>query len=391
MFDPTGDLTAAVRSLGDESLDVADVVLSQRMIDLLAAGERLQAEVIRTCAAWDGRRAWAADGALDPRAWLTHHTPASKHDASSLVRNARLVRKHERTAKALAAGDVSVAHVDVLAQAAANGRDKLYAEHEDALVDAAMTNDAGRFRLVARRWTELADDELGRLDALSAFERRHLHVSSTFRGMGVLNGLLDREATAVVKDAIKAYDHPDKVGGPVAPRTLSQRQADAMMEICKVALWAKGERGPVVSAVDVVIDIETLSGELPADMTRARCDIVGVGPVARATIERLLCDCALRRVIVNAKSEVLDVGQNAYRPSRAQRRALKRMHTQCAFPGCDRSLDWCDIHHLVPYPLGPTDLDNLVPLCRRHHVTVHEAGWSLRRDQVSGELVAQPP
>jgi hypothetical protein len=54
-------------------------------------------------------------------------------------------------------------------------------------------------------------------------------------------------------------------------------------------------------------------------------------------------------------------------------------------------MDWCDVHHLVPYPLGPTNLDNLVPLCRRHHVMAHEGGWTLRRDVETRELVAQPP
>ena len=61
--------------------------------------------------------------------------------------------------------------------------------------------------------------------------------------------------------------------------------------------------------------------------------------------------------------EVLELGQNAYRPSRSQRRALKHQHTHCAFPGCDRSLNWCDIHHLVPWAQNPvTTVDNVVPL-----------------------------
>jgi len=38
----------------------------------------------------------------------------------------------------------------------------------------------------------------------------------------------------------------------------------------------------------------------------------------------------------------------------------------------------CDGHHLVHWINGgPTDLDNLVLLCRRHHRMVHEGGWQL--------------
>ena len=50
-----------------------------------------------------------------------------------------------------------------------------------------------------------------------------------------------------------------------------------------------------------------------------------------------------------------------------------------------------DAHHLLRYPKGPTDLANLALLCRRHHVMVHEGGWSLERDPVSGRFEAQPP
>ena len=41
------------------------------------------------------------------------------------------------------------------------------------------------------------------------------------------------------------------------------------------------------------------------------------------------------------------------------------------------------MHHVVDwFGGGPTDVDNLVLLCRRHHVFVHEHGWSV---QMTGE------
>jgi len=43
-------------------------------------------------------------------------------------------------------------------------------------------------------------------------------------------------------------------------------------------------------------------------------------------------------------------------------------------------VSWCDIHHLDPWEHGGgTDLANLVAMCRRHHVTVHEGGHNLVR------------
>ena len=38
----------------------------------------------------------------------------------------------------------------------------------------------------------------------------------------------------------------------------------------------------------------------------------------------------------------------------------------------------CQIHHVTWYTLGGlTDLENLLPVCNRHHHLVHEGGWQL--------------
>jgi hypothetical protein len=51
----------------------------------------------------------------------------------------------------------------------------------------------------------------------------------------------------------------------------------------------------------------------------------------------------------------------------------------CIFPGCLRAAKNCDIDHRVPYPEGPTSVDNLACLCRHHHRLKHEGGWALDR------------
>ncbi|NNE13173.1 MAG: HNH endonuclease, partial [Ilumatobacter sp.] len=39
----------------------------------------------------------------------------------------------------------------------------------------------------------------------------------------------------------------------------------------------------------------------------------------------------------------------------------------------------CRIHHIHWWwkHHGPTNLDNLIPLCEQHHHLVHEGGWNL--------------
>ena len=69
------------------------------------------------------------------------------------------------------------------------------------------------------------------------------------------------------------------------------------------------------------------------------------------------------------------------RVPRTQRRALRAMYRTCGYPGCDVSFDRCDIHHVIEWLRhGSTDLDNLLPLCSRHHHLVHEGHWRITLD-----------
>jgi hypothetical protein len=127
------------------------------------------------------------------------------------------------------------------------------------------------------------------------------------------------------------------------------------------------------------------------DLASLRHELERVGPVPRWTIERLACDCAVGRVLMRGDSEVLDLGRRSRLVSKAQRRALVHRDRHCAFPGCRRPPRGCDAHHLIPWLRGgPTDLANLVLLCRHHHVLCHEGGWTLTR-LPDGTIDATPP
>jgi hypothetical protein len=74
----------------------------------------------------------------------------------------------------------------------------------------------------------------------------------------------------------------------------------------------------------------------------------------------------------------LDLGRTARYANRAQRRALTARDRGCAFPGCDRSHHACDAHHIIWWEHhGPTDLDNLVLLCRFHHILIHTGTYTV--------------
>jgi hypothetical protein len=59
------------------------------------------------------------------------------------------------------------------------------------------------------------------------------------------------------------------------------------------------------------------------------------------------------------------------------RRALRIRDGGCRFPGCHRQRH-LEAHHVIHWLRGGlTDLDNLVLLCRRHHMAIHEEGFTV--------------
>ncbi|MDN5997233.1 HNH endonuclease, partial [Acidipropionibacterium jensenii] len=118
---------------------------------------------------------------------------------------------------------------------------------------------------------------------------------------------------------------------------------------------------------------------------RGLCTVDGQGPIEAATAQRLSCTASLQGVIRDKGGNVLALGRTRRLASRAQRRALRiRDHHVCGFPGCTRT-HHLEAHHVVAWSAGgPTDLDNLILVCRAHHMLVHEGGISIEAAAGSG-------
>jgi hypothetical protein len=351
---------------------------TKRLLELRALQERLDAEMIRCVAGWDAAAAWAEDSALGPTSWLASRARMTRPEASRLVSSARLVREHDATADALAAGEVSPRQVDALALAARQRADA-YAEHEGTLLEAARTVEVQDFPIFTRRWRALADDERSARDAAFAYERRGLTLSPTIGG-SVVGGFLDPEASSIVTKAFDALQPPDPLRGGAATRSRAQRYADALVLMAERSLGGTLPDSRPIAGADVVIGHATLAGHPLDELDELRCDIEGFGPIPRITAERLTCECALSRVVMRGRSEVLDYGRRTRIVPRRLRRVVRLRDEHCQFPGCREPAHWCDVHHVRHWlDGGETTLENLALLCRRHHVACHEGGWKLAR------------
>jgi hypothetical protein len=89
----------------------------------------------------------------------------------------------------------------------------------------------------------------------------------------------------------------------------------------------------------------------------------------------IACSSAWSWMLHDSAGKLLDLGRRRRRPNAALRRAARERDTcRCRFPGCESRR--VDLHHIQYWSNGGrTKLDNLVSLCRYHHMLVHDRGY----------------
>jgi hypothetical protein len=420
-------LAAVVEELATEDLDaLPDSEAARRVLGLRGLIERLEGVFLRELAGVDGRGAAGADQGVPVEStagWLRNRTRMGHTDAHQRVRVARALHRGPLpgTAHALAAGELSYQHAVALTRATQDLPVGTVAAAEPVLLEAARRLDPPRLRKVVGHVGEVVDPQAADQRAQRRHDRRWLWVSPTFEGMVAIDGLLDAEAGETLLTALEPLARPSTADDD---RSAAQRRADALTELARRAL--EGGRlpqtGGVRPQVTVTIDLASLLGRpgLPGG------EGGWVGPLPAETARRLTCDATVTRVLVTrhphpapevedgdptgdlaaqlrvamtllppalagARSQPLEVGRATRVVAPAQRTALTVRDGGCRFPGCDRPVAWCEGHHLRHWLHGgPTDLQNLVLLCRGHHHAVHEGGWRLHRHP-DGTLTATPP
>jgi hypothetical protein len=386
MFAPAIDsaLTALPSPAAADLCGASDVELRAA----LAATQRLSSWAAAARAAITAeaeRRALAARvGAVDTAALLRRELGLSARDAAAEVAVAEACAANPEAARALARGEITPGHVQALGRVI---EDHPEAARRDAadLLEAATGLDADRFARHARRWSRAADADGG--VAVFEAQRRQRRLRTTVRaedGMGVGSWQADPLDHAVIDAAITRVaaelwrvEHGE--AAPVTDTVTSspQRRLDALVEICRRVEGASAADGRTETARVVVhvtlADLRARSGD-----ASALAVVEGHGPVPVATARRLACTARIVPAVLGSMGEVLDLGRHRRLASPAQRLAALTEYGGCAFPGCDRPIQWCELHHLHPWENGgPTDHGNLVPLCGRHHHLVHEGGWTI--------------
>lgn len=394
------DATSALCALGEQ----LHACPSDQLGDLLGelSGLVRQAEAVRVAVTREAmsRGVVASSDAACPADWVADNSgPATQsRDALALARVAATAALpgYETVDEAVRGGRIPVGIADAVVREFAKLRIAVPPTmHQDVLSglvtlaeDGHSPAQLGRFR----------DRLIGQYGADGALDRRHerLRARRGMSGFGQdLDGMfhavlcLDPESHAVIAPVIEALSAPvtgsiPSGGGPgtvgVASddpvrdeRSADQRRLDALVEVCAV-YQGLGPRTRLGVSTRLVITMPL------ADLVSATgCGLTQHGDViSPAAVRALACDAGVIPMVLGSQSEPLDVGRESRLATPAQLAALWQRDKGCSFPGCSRPPGFCQAHHVSHWlaHLGPTELENLALLCRRHHTIVHQRGYT---------------
>lgn len=318
-----------------------------------------------------------------PEAAIADATRTSPRQARRLLDRAATADDAPTFADALANGTVTAEHLDALG----NALRRLDTSDQQA----ALTAQAQRLRIVAEattpdEFTRHLRAEVRRLQTdhgMRQLERQRRNTRlRTFvdrtDGMWCLTGRFD-PATGLHLDArLRAMvDQLFTDAEPESCPTDPGEKQDHLRALALVALIDGGAPAPGRPEIIVVIDPTSPEPDgtprtdwgLPVELPWPH--LANLYP--EATVHPVV---VAHGVVIHAPG-TLNLGRTTRLANRAQRRALRALYPTCAIPDCDVRFDRCKIHHVIWWERGgPTDLDNLLPVCEHHHQAIH-GGWQL--------------
>jgi Domain of unknown function (DUF222) len=340
---------------------LSDGELHELVVAVQRQRARLGAAAAELLSRWDYRGVWAGDGSRRAASRLARDTRSSLSSANVELRRARQLRTMPATARAVAAGDLSVDHIDLLGKANRPGRDAVFADHEETLVaECAELRFAQAVRLVDY-WCQRADATAAEEAAQRKRDGAHLQASATLDGDVVINGVLDPVGGAIFTDELARLERDlylaEQRDGVV--RTPAQRRAAALVEMARRSATtpAAGRQPKPLFTV--------LLGD---DSFAQLCELANGTVITPGTLTPWLADADLETVLFDGPTTIVSVSQRRSFIG-ALRRAIQVRDRHCQHPsGCDTPADQCDVDHIVPrVDNGATSQFNGRLECRPHN------------------------
>ena len=383
-------------------------IVASHVSDMDASAVRQEFAILARVRSWiDAREADLADRlvTLSPdnsvalaSIDISINARTTKRETRLLLERAHALHGLPQFADALADGTITAAHVNEVASALRKVGEKAseFTAHEGSLVLSAMRLSHDQFaqqvaRLVARLNRSSADDESDR-------QRRATYLKSwtDADGMIHLRGAFDAERGSVLLGRLQnEMERMFHSGSETTEREVIGASANdhlramALLEVVGAGTArsrdeatsgsTSGAAASPQAEIVIVVDLETLQSGIH-DASVCRTTHGTTLPVE--AVRRLACEARIIPVVLNSESVPIDVGRQNRLATARQRRLLYALYRTCAAPECAVSITYCVPHHIDYWENGGrTDLDNLVPLCSRHHHAAHEGGWELHLEE----------
>ena len=340
--------------------------------------DRAESVWLEKLAEFDLSGQWALDGHFCCATWLMWQLKMARSTAFEKLRVAHELARRPVVAEAFREGRVSYSVVRAITR-----MDRPDPGVDQALVELAESEGATIFDVerVVRAYQLHADQERPPTD--KAERVRNVSIRRGCDGTGtVMLTLSDIEleefaATFQAFLDLRFRDRPvDESSSADADQSRESKRADAFMDLVRTALeHADGGR----AAGDDRYMVHVVRHQGSSVVT-----LLDGTPVEPVEGSRICCDASTVAHTVADTGEPLSLGRKTREWSTPQRRAIKvRDGGRCRFVGC--RFTHTDVHHILPWEDdGPTDIDNGMSACPRHHHKLH-AGFSVGGDP-NGEL-----
>jgi hypothetical protein len=349
-----------------------NLVQLRHLIDLL---ELTFAQQAAEFAASNEHQRWGSTTAID---WIRHRCQMSGTQAADRIAVGEQLSSLPNSADAMVDGEIGYAHLSLIVHTAVAVEESPFTrrEVEQQLLGRAMDMSVGAFRYFCQHVRHAASPEDVNADQVEAVEQRKLRFHNWDKGVVSISGQLDAAAAALVRTALLPLARRQ---GKHDYRHRDRRLMDALIE----SFCTKLNR----PSLQVTASLETLMGLAGAPAGELELS----PPISANSVQRFACDCSITRVLLGSDSIVIDVGRAKRVISGPMRKALTVRDKHCRWPGCERPASYCEGHHLIHWSKnGPTELENVVLLCYRHHWMVHEGGSDLIKSDDGQLLVVKP-
>ncbi len=358
--------SVAVSEVGRVCVDGCDAsTLRSELKRFKQVHSQFEAQLARLTHAADAAGAFIGTGSRDTAEWLGKQTGTSTRKNRTAAELGEAMANSDELASAVTAGEVSADQATVAVGAA--GGQTLDAEIVEAIADLPLP----QVKPAVEQWRNRTDPDRDADLADRQRARRRLTVTDLPGGMTKVDGLLDPESGAIVRSALDGIMNHTAFDG--TRRTREQRCADALTQLCHAASKGKLTGGRSNTKLIATVPFDTIVERA------AKRGITHVGPTLDPdTVRRLACDAGIHRLITGPGSSILDFGHENRLVSDNLFLALVARDQRCRWPGCSIRATWCDAHHVVHRAdHGPTNDENLVLLCHRHHQLSHQRGWKM--------------